>query len=664
MKRKRLRTIGSKMTVLFLICALLISAALSVFSYYSSWEEYTGFFSRKAQEMVAIIADNADGDKIAAYLATGQKDEYYETLERVLASIKREENINYLYLFYPEDDHFTYILEAALDTDDLNYINEMGDIYEYTELEYTYLVPDVAAKRASTAKVISESFSYGPSVSAWAPILTSSGELAAMVEADYSITTVTSLLRANVLNSILMSLGLITVMMVVLYVFTRRMVSRPLQLLTKHALSFVNANTLAFPEDIHTGDEMQTLSEAFGQMARDIAQYTKHVEAVAADKERIAAELNLATSIQISLLPQAYPAFPERDEFDVYARLVPAKIAGGDFYDYFLIDPQRLCFVVGSVEGKGIPAALFMVVAKTIIKNQMMAGQPAGEAMGLINARLFGSGAASMAVSAFVGVLEISAGRLLYVNAGGPAPMLMREGSYETLPGQEMPKLAEIESVSYRAMELQLRQGDRLLLLSGGAVEARNAQGQPFGRERLRALLEGGRGKDVDLPAVLQRACDGIAVFEEGQERETDVTLLLLEYCKGDRALAELAVRAREDAAASVQKFLKRQLAENGIAGPAYAVLGMAAEEAFVLAARRVPGRGEITARCAVQETPGSKTATISLLYAGAQEDPLEAASGMEREAADFIRRSMDEVRYAYADGKNILAMIKHFPQK
>ena len=140
-----------------------------------------------------------------------------------------------------------------------------------------------------------------------------------------------------------------------------------------------------------------------------------------------------------------------------------------------------------------------------------------------------------------------------------------------------------------------------------------------------------------------------------------DVTLLMLEYRKGDRALAEITVRAREDAFAAVQRFLKRQLSENGIAGPAYAPLGMAAEEAFILVAQGASGRGEITVRCAVEDAPNIRIVTISLLYAGAQADPLQADSDADSDATDFIRRSMDEVRYAYSDGKNIVTLIKRF---
>ncbi len=658
MKKKRFRTIGSKLTVLFVLCALVLSAALSAFSYLSSWQEYTDFFSHKAEEMVAIIAANVDGDKIERYLQTGETDAYYAELSDVLTSIKREQQIKYLYLFKPGEHELTYILEVAVETDDLDNIGKMGDTYEYTDLEYKYLVPDVQAKRASQDKIISYGSSYGPGVSAWAPILAKDGRLVAMVEADYSLELVTAKLRDNVLNSVLVSLGLITALIIVLSLISRRIVSKPLTQLTENALSFVNGNTLSeFPNNIRTGDEMQTLCEAFDKMAKDIGQYTRRMESVAADKERIATELSFSRDIQLSLLPQAYPAFPGREEFDVFARLQSAKVPGGDFYDYFLVDGNHLCIVAGGVQGQGIPAALFMVVAKTIIKNQIMTGRPLDEVMTIINERLFESSTARLGVTAFVGILETDNGRFVYVNAGFDMPLLMRKGgSYEALGVPAMTQLAEVERVSYRAMELQLRQGDRLILYSGGAASIKNRQGQPFGIERLRAFLN--RIKVRDLKSTVQMVCDEITVYREEAEQERDITVLAVEYNKGDRARAEISVRAREDSFVSVQQFIKRQLTENGIVGQVYARLSITVEEAFTLAASKATARGEITVRCQVDQEGDASSVMITLFYGGNQANPLDE-DGAAGDAIAFMRRNLDDVSYMYQDGYNSIILKK-----
>ena len=517
------------------------------------------------------------------------------------------------------------------------------------------------AKKASTEKLIAYNPAYGAGVMAWAPVLDSQGNVAAYVEADLSLYMVLSKLRSYVLNLILICCIIILAGGVVLIAMNRRMVAQPMAQLTRNVLEFASGESLAYPSDaIQTGDEMQSLSEAFGKMAKDIDNYTKNLAAVAADKERIATELSLATDIQISLLPRAFPAFPNRDEFDIYAQLQPAKVVGGDFYDFFLIDQNHLGVVTGGVSGKGIPAALFMVVAKTIIKNQLMTGMDIEEAMSVINTRLFESKTPGVVVQAFVGVLDTRNGNFSYVNAGQAAPLYMRKDRpFAYLEGQQMGALAETENVRYRKMELTFRQGDRLVLCSNGVFEAQNPQGQEFGREKLRKNLNARRSKLNDLKTLVNVICDDVSAYEEAPYHQDDVTVLALAYHKGDRARAEISVRAREDGFPQAQRFLRRQLEENGLGGAFYAKMSVATEEAFSMAVRNTGGRGEIVVRCAVDETPDGQQVTVTILYAGPQANPLLEQTGVQQDALAFIQRSMDTVSYRYQDGRNEISLQK-----
>ena len=622
--KKRFKTIGMKLAVLVTLFSLILCIAIGVFSYLVSWREYTDFYSQKAQETAALAATFVDGDKIGTYLETGEIDDYYESLRTIFNNIKQEQNVLYLYIFKPDETSFTYILEAQIPTDDPENISQMGDIYEYQEAELENLLPDVEAKKASTENLIA----YNP---------------------------------AYVLNLILICCIIILAGGVVLIAMNRRMVAQPMAQLTRNVLEFASGESLAYPSDaIQTGDEMQSLSEAFGKMAKDIDNYTKNLAAVAADKERIATELSLATDIQISLLPRAFPAFPNRDEFDIYAQLQPAKVVGGDFYDFFLIDQNHLGVVTGGVSGKGIPAALFMVVAKTIIKNQLMTGMDIEEAMSVINTRLFESKTPGVVVQAFVGVLDTRNGNFSYVNAGQAAPLYMRKDRpFAYLEGQQMGALAETENVRYRKMELTFRQGDRLVLCSNGVFEAQNPQGQEFGKEKLRKDLNARRSKLNDLKTLVNVICDDVSAYEEAPYHQDDVTVLALAYHKGDRARAEISVRAREDGFPQAQRFLRRQLEENGLGGAFYAKMSVATEEAFSMAVRSTGGRGEIVVRCAVDETPDGQQVTVTILYAGPQANPLLEQTGVQQDALAFIQRSMDTVSYRYQDGRNEISLQK-----
>ena len=359
-------------------------------------------------------------------------------------------------------------------------------------------------------------------------------------------------------------------------------------------------------------------------------------------------------------MPRAFPAFPNRDEFDIYAQLQPAKVVGGDFYDFFLIDQNHLGVVTGGVSGKGIPAALFMVVAKTIIKNQLMTGMDIEEAMSVINTRLFESKTPGVVVQAFVGVLDTRNGNFSYVNAGQAAPLYMRKDRpFAYLEGQQMGALAETENVRYRKMELTFRQGDRLVLCSNGVFEAQNPQGQEFGKEKLRKDLNARRSKLNDLKTLVNVICDDVSAYEEAPYHQDDVTVLALAYHKGDRARAEISVRAREDGFPQAQRFLRRQLEENGLGGAFYAKMSVATEEAFSMAVRNTGGRGEIVVRCAVDETPDGQQVTVTILYAGPQANPLLEQTGVQQDALAFIQRSMDTVSYRYQDGRNEISLQK-----
>ena len=208
--------------------------------------------------------------------------------------------------------------------------------------------------------------------------------------------------------------------------------------------------------NIHTGDEIQALSEAIKTMEVEINEYIQDLTTVTAEKERIGAELNVATQIQADMLPRIFPAFPEREEFDVYATMNPAKEVGGDFYDFFLVDDDHLAVVIADVSGKGVPAALFMVIAKTLIKNHTQNQEEPGAVFTQTNEQLCEGNDAGLFVTAWMGVLEISTGKFVYVNAGHNPPLLKRAGGqFEWLKSRPGFVLAGMEGVRYRENTLR-----------------------------------------------------------------------------------------------------------------------------------------------------------------------------------------------------------------
>ena len=239
-------------------------------------------------------------------------------------------------------------------------------------------------------------------------------------------------------------------------------------------------------------------------------------------------ELAMATQIQESSLPSVFPPFPERREFDIYASMDPAKEVGGDFYDFFLLDEDRLGIVIADVSGKGIPAALFMMISKTILQNCANLGVGPAEILARTNRALCADNDADMFVTAWVGILELSTGRMVCANAGHEYPSLCRNGKFELVKDQHGFVLGYMEDSDYTEYELKLDPGDRLFLYTDGVPEAATRGRELFGTDRMLEALN--KSREAGLKDVLKSVRDAVDAFVGGAEQFDDMTMLCLEY--------------------------------------------------------------------------------------------------------------------------------------
>ena len=305
-----------------------------------------------------------------------------------------------------------------------------------------------------------------------------------------------------------------------------RSITEPLQILTESA-GKISGGDLQYDSAINSGDELETLSETFASMTHRLREYIDNLATVTAENERISTELNIATQIQADMLPNIFPAFPEREEFEIYASMQPAKEVGGDFYDFFLIDADHLCMVIADVSGKGVPAALFMVIAKTLINNHARTGDKLQELCANVNAQLCEGNETVMFVSAWMAVLEISTGIMTYVNAGHNPPLYKKSGgSYEYLKTKRGFVLGGIKSLTYTQLELQLNKGDMLYLYTDGVTEANNAADELYGEGRLQAALN--RAAGLSPTELLPHIKQELDVFVDSAPQFDDITMLAL----------------------------------------------------------------------------------------------------------------------------------------
>ncbi len=259
----------------------------------------------------------------------------------------------------------------------------------------------------------------------------------------------------------------------------------------------------------------------------------EEVKRVTAEKERIGTELHMAKQIQEGMLPSIFPAFPDRAEFDLYASMVPAKEVGGDFYDFFLIDDDHLALVMADVSGKGVPGALFMMASKIILHSCAVQGGSPAEVLAQANKTICANNPMEMFVTVWLGILELSTGRLTAANAGHEYPIIKRaDGSFELFKDQHGFVIGGMDGAKYRSYDLELRSGDKLFLYTDGVPEATDSDKEMFGTERLLAALNKLQSNAPE--EILTSLRETVDCFVGDAEQFDDLTMLCLEY-KGQK---------------------------------------------------------------------------------------------------------------------------------
>ena len=309
--------------------------------------------------------------------------------------------------------------------------------------------------------------------------------------------------------------------------FTARL-TKPLIALGDDVKTISDGN-LDYRAKLYSNDEISDLAIGFNNMAASLKTYINDLTAVTAEKERIGAELDIAKHIQASMLPCIFPAFPGKKEIDIYATMEPAKEVGGDFYDFFMVDDRHLAIVMADVSGKGVPAALFMVIGKTLIKDHTTPGRDLGKVFTEVNNLLCESNSEELFITAFEGVLDLVTGEFVYVNAGHEMPFICKAGgNFEPYKIRAAFVLAGMEGMKYRAGSMMLEPGDKIFQYTDGVTEATNVNNELYGMERLGTILnkvKNGTPHDI-LPAVKK----DIDEFVGEAPQFDDITMLCLEY--------------------------------------------------------------------------------------------------------------------------------------
>ena len=307
-----------------------------------------------------------------------------------------------------------------------------------------------------------------------------------------------------------------------------RRISDPLKKLEEDVRT-ISRGELDYRTQVKTNDEIGSLASSFNSMTDSIQKYMVDLKEITSKEERIATELAFATKIQADMLPCEFPAFPGRTEFDIYATMTPAKEIGGDFYDYFLLDDDHIALVIADVSGKGVPAALFMMMAKTLIKTRAQMGGTPAEILHDVNEQLLENDKAELFVTVWFAIVDLTTGEGVETNAGHEHPALRhKDGAFELVKTKHSPAVSVMNGIRFKQNEFKLEPGDRLFVYTDGAPEATNAENEMFGGERLIDSLNRRSGGDItELLTGLKRDIDE---FVGEAPQFDDVTMLCFDF--------------------------------------------------------------------------------------------------------------------------------------
>lgn len=542
MKKTNNKKLSTKLLSGVLLFALFItictSAAVGIYSYTAEVKES----SDNAFALARSGARMVNGDRILDYMTvTGTKDDgkniYYcdEYLNQIMSFLTdiQEENdlVMYYYVCVPVQDGLFYICDSTTS----EYPSMQGDIEALHPGEKK--VVDLAFSRTPVEKRLRIWDSiWGNLLTAYSPIYNSSGEPVALVGIDLSINEIIVKFN-NYMGLILASILVVTAIGVwLLFRVIRKVVINPIEKLNSAVGSVVGGlrSNARFDPDIHTGDELEELADSFRRMDDDLLDYIGQLTAVTADRERISAELGLAKRIQARILPNDYPAFPERNDFDIYALLSPCEQIGGDFYDFFLIDDDHLAMMVGDVTGSGVPAALNMVILETLIKSRAMQSFTPADVLQSVSEQMI-SYKTELSSAVWLAVLELSSGKGIAINAGYGSPFLRRAGKqFEQLEYENFPEVGSMESIRYRDHGFQLYPGDSVFIFSDGVPNARNNKDECFGDQRVLELLN--REPEATPSVLIQTVKHAVDRFAADTPQSDDITMLSLKYYGTDES--------------------------------------------------------------------------------------------------------------------------------
>ena len=519
--------------VLLLMLFVLISSVIGLMNFTNAIKNV---YSTSTYHMADTAAMLVNGDNLDAYLAGDMPAEYQRT-KNILDTYCHRIYVSMIYVIQVDQSdygRFVSIFNPVYnEVDDSEYTEwELGHRRDTTNDEYRQKYKAIYEQGSAYETVyrIKTTDGQHPHITTMVPVKNSAGDVAAILCMQRPVREINDA-RKPFLTKIALSAVMVAILASALAaVYIQKSFVDPIGKVSAEASRFARENTLGTPlGTISRIEEIADLALSIDTMEKDMVNYIHNLTQVTAEKQRISTELALAARIQADMLPNTFPAFPGRPEFDIYASMAPAKEVGGDFYEFFLSDDDHLCLVIADVSGKGIPAALFMMASKIILQNNAMRGYPPADILSRTNAAVCANNREEMFITVWLGILEISTGKLTAANAGHEYPAIRRAGeSFALLRDPHSFVLGGMPDMEYGQYELQLRRGDTLFLYTDGVPEATDARERMFGTDGMLAALNS--SPDASPRQLLNAVRSAADDFVQEAEQFDDLTMLCVEY--------------------------------------------------------------------------------------------------------------------------------------
>lgn len=528
--------------IIIILAVSLVAAAVIGFVTYSELSNSLRVYTFEAAVKGTALSSSYKGEdikkSIEQLMSTGKTTDSYDDLFLNVLLINDNYGLQRCDIFVPYEDHITYLMSttdqtaeeigASLNKEAPYYGKEKDFVTKAMQTPYSELDLEKSEKDNIYTENVKDGVKLGTYYTA---IYDKDGSAVAVFAASYSADQVAANAFEYIAWIIGVALSVMIISVIVFFFSIRAHVIKPVAKLTKSVRTMKESvkNRTPVTTDIRTGDEIEELAVAFEDMNKDLINYIDENTRITAEKQRIDTELSLATGIQAGMLPDTFPAFPDRTDFDIYASMKPAKEVGGDFYDFFLIDENRLGIVMADVSGKGVPAALFMMHSKILLKSYTLMKQTPKAALEEVNRQICENNPEEMFVTVWLGVLDLKTGMFTAVNAGHERPAVKQAGEhFELYKDKHGVVVGYMDGVRFKEYELQLTKGAKLFLYTDGVAEATDANEQLFGTDR---MIEALRTAEDKTPQEILAAVDAAVDKFVGEAPQfDDLTMLCIEY--------------------------------------------------------------------------------------------------------------------------------------